>query len=137
MFKYSICEPLKPQIIEKGPVTGEEFREVLQHFPWIDLLRELERSEESKVHYSPSLGLVDLKSNHSIEVSIVGPESKLEYYIFYKRPKTVSKRKWFKTVEVFEPDYITDRTEQSKQDMEEAFHALLEGDIELLELRWG
>jgi len=137
MFNYSICEPLNPTIVDKGNVTANEFKNVLQNFPWIEMLRELENAEESKVCYSPSLELVDLKSNHSLSISIVGPESQIEFYIFYKRPKTITKRKWFKIVEVFEPEYITDRTGQSKKDMEEAFYALLEGNFELLESRWG
>jgi hypothetical protein len=137
MFKYTICEPLNPTIVDKGNVTAEQFRNVLQNFPWIDMLRELENAEESKVCYSPSLELVDPKSNHSLAISIVGPESELEYYIFYKRPKTITKRKWFKTVEVFKPEYLTDRTGQSEKDVEDAFNALLEGNFELLESRWG
>ena len=137
MFKYTICEPLNPTIVDKGNITIEDFRTVLQNFPWIDMLRELENAEESKAFYSPSLELVDLTSNHSLAISIVGSEPELEFYIFYKRPKTITKRKWFKTIEVFEPEYLTDRIGQSKKDMEEAFNALLEGDFELLESRWG
>jgi len=137
MFRYTICEPLNPTIMDKGNVTKVEFQNVLQNFPWIDMLRELENAEESKVFYSPSLELIDSKSNHSLAISIIGLESEFEYYIFYKRPKTISKRKWFKTVEVFEPEYLTDRIGQSKADMEEAFNALLNGNFELLESRWG
>lgn len=137
MFKYTICEPLNPTIVDKGSITVEEFRIIFQNFPWIEMLRELENAEEAKVCYSPSLELVDMKSNHSLTISIVGPESELEYYIFYKRPKTITKKKWFKTVEVFEPEYLTDRTGQSKKDVEDAFNSLLEGNFELLESRWG
>lgn len=137
MFKYTICEPLNPTIVDKGNVTREEFRNVLQSFPWIEMLRELENAEESQVCYSPSLELIDSNTNHSLAISIVGPESELEYYIFYKRPKTISKKKWFKTIEVFEPEYLTDRTGQSEADMKDAFNSLLEGDFKMLESRWG
>ena len=136
-FKYTICEPLNPTIVDKGKVTAEEFINVLQNFPWLDMLRELENAEPSEVYYSPSLELVDLKSNHSLAISIVGPDSDLDYYIFYKRPKTITKTKWFKTVEVVDPEYLTERVGQSKEDMEDAFKALLEGNFELLESRWG
>jgi hypothetical protein len=133
MFKYTICEPLNPNIIDKGSVTKEEFLEVLNRFPWQEMQKEMEAAEESKICYSPSLELIDLKCNHGLAISIVGQE----FYIFYKRPKTVKKRKWFSSVEVFEPEYMSDRTGQNEKDVEEAFNALLESNFELLESRWG
>lgn len=137
MFQYTICEPLNPVVVDKGTVTAEEFRTVLHNFPWIAMLKESENAEDADVYYSPSLELIDVKSRHSLAISIVGPEAHPEYYIFFRRPKTVTKRKWFKSIEVFEPEYTTERTRQTQQDMEAAFNALLEGNIELLESRWG
>ncbi len=137
MFKYTICEPLNPKIVDKGNVTESEFQAVLQNFPWHDMLKKMNAAEESTVYYSPSLELVDVKSNHSLAISIVGGDSDSEFYIFYKRPKTVTRKKWFKTVEEFDPEYLSDRTGQSIHDVEEAFNALLSGNFGLLETRWG
>lgn len=137
MFKYTICEPLNPKIVDKGSVTEAEFRTVLQNFPWNDMLKEMNAADESDVCFSPSLELVDTKSTHSLAISIVGEESDSEFYIFYKRPKTVTRKKWFKTVETFDPEYLSDRTGQTINDVEEAFNALLSGNLELLEARWG
>lgn len=136
-FTYSICEPLNPNIIQKGAVSEEAFRSVLETFPWLELLRSMESAAEDEIHFSPSLELKNVATKHSLAISIVGPEEDLEYYIFYRRPKTVKQKKWFKTVDVFDPDYMTDRTGQTASDVMDAFDALLRGDHEMLENRWG
>jgi len=38
---------------------------------------------------------------------------------------------------VFDPEYLSDRTGQSEADMKDAFNALLNGDFQTLEARWG
>lgn len=137
VFRYSICEPLNPNIIEMGTITADEFRKVLQNFPWFEMLRDQINAEESEIYYSPSLELEDEISKQGISISIINPEPDVEYHIFYKRPKTTIKKMWFKTKEVINPEYVTDRIAQSGQDMNDAFNALLEGDFEMLESRWG
>lgn len=133
LFKYTICEPLNQEIAEKGPVTGAEFREIMKRFPWQEMQKEMEAAEESEIFYSPSLELIHLTLGHALAVSIAGKE----FYIFYKRPKTVKKRRWFRTIEIHEPEYLSDHTGQDERAVEEAFNALLEGNVELLEARWG
>lgn len=136
-FTYSICEPLNPNIIKKGAVTEEAFRVVLETFPWLELLRSLESTAEDEIHFSPSLELRNESTKHSLAISIVGPEEDLEYSIFFRRPKTVTQKKWFKTVDVFNPEYTSDRMGQTATDVMDAFDALLRRDHDKLESRWG
>jgi hypothetical protein len=133
MFEYTICDPLNPTVIDKGSITKEAFLEVLSQFPWQEMQKTMDAADDFEIYYSPSLGLTDVQSKHALEVSIVGEE----FYIFYIRPKTVKKRKWFSSMEVFEPEYSTDRMGQDSRDVEDAFNALLDGNFELLESRWG
>jgi hypothetical protein len=137
MFKYTICEPLNPTVVDKGNVTEEEFRNILNSFPWLEMLHEVENANDNDICFSPTLELKDSTGKRSIAVSIVGPESELVYYIFYSRGKTVKKTKWFKKVDVYVPEFVTERLEQSEKDMTDAFNALLTADTEMLESRWG
>nr|WP_294860755.1 hypothetical protein [uncultured Fluviicola sp.] len=134
MFKYTICEPLNPNILEKGFISKEDFIQVLNEFPWLDMLNEQTAADESSICYSPSLELVNTNSNHGLAISIIEPN---QFYIFYKRPKMITKRKWFKSVEIFEPDYLSERLNQTEKDMRDAFNALLNNDLTELESRWG
>lgn len=134
MFECSICEPLNPKIIEKGIVSKEEFQEILSEFPWREMLKEQQSAEPSAIYYSPSLELLNTKTKHGIAISIVEPE---EFYIFYKHPKLVTKRKWFKSTQTLEPEYLSDRIGQTEKDVKDAFNALLNDDLEELESRWG
>lgn len=134
MFKYTICEPLNPNIVDKGTISKEDFIQVLNEFPWLEMLNEQVTADESRIFYSPSLELVNTHSNHALAISIIEPN---QFYIFYKRPKVITKRKWFKSVEIFEPDYLSERLDQTEKDMRDAFSALLNNDLTELESRWG
>lgn len=134
MFKYTICEPLNPNILDKGSISKDDFIQVLNEFPWLDMLNEQIAGDESKICFSPSLELVNITTNHGLAISIIEPN---QFYIFYKRPKTITKRKWFKTIEIFEPNYLSERLDQTEKDVRDAFNALLNNDLTELESRWG
>jgi hypothetical protein len=80
------------------------------------------------------LELENVNSKHGLAISIIGPN---QFYIFYKRPKMISRWKWFKSVEVLEPNYLSEHLDQTEQDMRDAFSALLNNDLTELESRWG
>jgi len=112
MFKYTICNPLNPNILDKGPISKEDFIQVLNEFQWLKMLNAQIAADESKIYYSPSLELVNANSNHGLAISIIEPN---QFYIFYKRPKMITKRKWFKSVEILEPNYLSERLHQTKR----------------------
>lgn len=134
MFKYTICEPLNPNVLDKGSISKEDFIQVLNEFPWLEMLNEQIAADESRICYSPSLELVNTNSNHGLAISIIEPN---QFYIFYKRPKMITKRKWFKSVEILEPNYLSERLDQTEKDVRDAFSALLNNDLTELESRWG
>src|SRR5688500_13015570 len=95
-FRYSICNPFSPDIIEKGVINKEEFLNIFKEFPWVDLLNEMKEAESSnsgkEIHYSPSFEIENSSNKNGLSISIVDIEKQNEFYIFYKRPE---KRKSF------------------------------------------
>ena len=137
-FRYSICDPLKPEIQEMGTVTKEEFIRVMNDFDWMKMLNSLNQAESNgeKIFFSPSLELENLQTKQGITVSIIGEEENHEFYIFYRRPKKIKTA--LGLIDSPEGLYETsDYQEQWMEDAEDAFTVLLEGDTDTLEDRWG
>lgn len=44
-FRYSICEPITPKIIEKGKIDSSEIIDIFQNFPWKSHLQEMENAK--------------------------------------------------------------------------------------------
>lgn len=90
-FRYSICNPFSPEIIEKGAISKEDFINIFKEFPWVDLLNESKEAESSesgkKVHYSPSLEIENSSNKNGLSISIAEVVEQPEFYIFYKRPE--------------------------------------------------
>ena len=135
MFRYSVCDPLKSDPIEMGEINKEKIHDTVEGFPWTDFLDRMKGVNESEVYFSPSIELENKVNRHGLSISIVENEKGNEFYIFFKRPKMVTKL--FGLVKKMDEDFISDRTGQTSNDVQDAVTALINDDFVVLEKRWG
>jgi hypothetical protein len=135
MFRYSICDPLKKEAIEMGDIGKEIVLDILDKFPWTDLLDKMKGVKESDIYFSPSVEFENKANRHAVSVSIVEDEKGREFYIFYKRPKTVTKL--LGLIKTRDDNFTSDRTGQTINDARDAVTALINDDLSTLEKRWG
>jgi hypothetical protein len=135
MFTYSICDPLKKHPIEMGEIPDEKILDILDRFPWNDLLEKMKAARESDIHFSPSIEFENKSTRHGLAISIVEGERANEFYIFYKRPKMVTKL--FGLIKDMDDHYTSERTGQTSSDVRDAVSALINHDLVTLEKRWG
>jgi hypothetical protein len=129
-YRWSICEPDQPTVIEKGLILKEDLMAAFENFPWMGYLRQMEGMKESDIHYSPSLEFENLDTKQDVVFSIAGNEVNNEFYVFYKRPKTI---KTFFGLSKKEVDgYMTDITGQTKEDALHILTAFLNNDTDYL-----
>ena len=88
-YRWSICDPAHPQVIEKGIVQKEEVLQIFEQYPWIEELQKLGDMQEKDIHFSPSVNFENLITKEGIDISIVGDITSYEFYVFYKRVITV------------------------------------------------
>src|SRR5262245_5711777 len=105
IYRYSVCEPLNPQIIEKGSIERDNIIGAFEEFPWRDYLQEMEGKMDTDIHYSPSLEVENLNTRHGLCFSIVRKQQEDEFYVFYKRPATV--KSFFGLVRKTVSDHMT------------------------------
>ena len=130
-YRYSICEPLNPQIIEKGAIDKELILNAFEEFPWSDHLEQMEGKKIDDIHYSPSLEFENLATRHGLCFSIVRKELEDEFYVFYKRPATL--KSFFGLVKKQVPDHVTDVAGQTREDALKILNAFLNDDTAYLE----
>ena len=135
MFRYSICDPLKKDPIEMGEIEREKILDIVDRFPWTDLLDKMNRARAKDIHFSPSIEFENKQTRHGLSISIVEGEKGNEFYIFYKRPKMVTKL--FGVMKSIDENYTSDRTGQTSKDVRDAVSALITDDLMTLEKRWG
>ncbi len=135
MFRYSICDPLKKEPIDLGEIEKDKILDILDKLPWADLLDKMKGAKESEIYYSPSIEFENKTNRHGLSISIVENDYGHEFYIFYKRPKMVSK--FFGLSKSIDENYVSERLGQSNADVKDAVTALLSDDIITLENRWG
>jgi hypothetical protein len=135
MFRYSVCDPLKKDPIEMGEIEKGKILEVLDKFPWIELLNKMNGADEKDICFSPSIEFENKDTRHGLAISIVGEEKEYEFYIFYKRPKMMTKM--FGLVKEMNENYTSDRTGQTLEDVKRAVTALISDDVMTLEKGWG
>ncbi|MGH1338643.1 MAG: hypothetical protein ACRBFS_21195 [Aureispira sp.] len=126
-FRYSICEPLNPTIVEKGKIEQEEIIATLEAFPWESYLLEMNQAEQAAIHYSPSLEFENQTNEQGLSISAVGTPEEYEFYIFYKRPKALLESG------VVDKDYWSDLTGQTLEDAKIYLEALMKDDQVYLE----
>jgi hypothetical protein len=129
-FRASLCDPLKPEIIELGDIEKDKIIDEFEKIPWRDLLRKMDEVEEKEIFYSPSFEIENKDNKNGLVFSII---DETEWYIFFKRPKLVQKRRWVKKIEYMDEDYLSDITGQTIHDIYDCIRALLRNDLDYLE----
>lgn len=117
--------------MELQPVTADQIVPTFEQVPWAELLRQMEGKPESEIHFSPSLEIENKQIRCGITISVCGSPADYEFYIFYKRPKLVSR--FFGLSSTLDPEYLTDITGQTWADALQCLQALRDGDYDFLE----
>ena len=134
MFRCSISDPLKPDPIEMGAIEREKILDILDRFPWNDLMNKMKGVDESVIHYSPTLEVENEVNHHLISISMV-LDKENQFNIFYSRPKTVTS--FFGLIKNTDDNFYSEREGQSHNEIRDAVHALVTDDLQTLEKRWG
>ena len=117
-----------------GEIEKEKILDILDRFPWTELLNKMNGVRESEIHFSPSLEFENKVNRHGICISIVEDDGS-EFYISFKRPKMVTRM--FGLTKDIDYNFISARTGQTYQDVRDALTALISDDLVTLEKRWG
>lgn len=131
-FRYSICEPTNPKIIEKGKIDSSQILEIVENFPWKLHLEEIEKVKD--VYYSPSLEFENLRNTNGLSISAVGTPDKYEFYVFYKRSKI--QKTWFGLSEKLNNNFTSDLLDQSKEKTIELLKAFIDNNLSFLESKF-
>lgn len=134
-FRASFCDPFQQEIIELGSISKDSIIDKFEKTNWQDYLRRMGNAKEDEIHYSPSLEIENKDNNHGLSISAVGDPENFEFYIFYKRPKTV--KSFFGLREKLNNDYTSDKTGQTKQDVLDCLNALIKNDTDFLANKIG
>ena len=51
MFRYSICDPLRNEPIQMGEVEKGKILDIVDRFPWTDLLDKMKGAKESDIPF--------------------------------------------------------------------------------------
>lgn len=135
-MKYFKYESLKETYFESGEITREKFKNMYSEFPWTEMLKKQNEAEDKDIKCSPGIR-IENKEGKGIDVSIVGNMNEYEFYICYKRPTLIKKRKWFKMVEYLEENYNSIIPQQTLENGLEASLYLFDKDYETLEKKYG
>jgi len=130
-FRHSFCDPFKPDVIELGDVESKDIISRFEQMPWEEIISRMGKAKKSDIHYSPSLEFEDKTTKHGVTISGVGTTSLEEFYVFYKRPKRV--KKFFGLIESDNPEYLTDVTDQTKEDVIDVLNAFINGKYDFLD----
>jgi hypothetical protein len=130
-FRHSFCDPFKPDIIELGDIESQEIINKFEQLPWDEIMSRMGKAKESEIHFSPSLDFEDRTTKHGIAISGLGDKSLEEFYVFYKRPKKV--KNFFGLTSRDNPDYLTEVTGQTKENVIGILEAFIQGEYELLD----
>tara|TARA_R110002051_G_C8575683_1_gene476495 strand:+ start:174 stop:476 length:303 start_codon:yes stop_codon:yes gene_type:complete len=100
------------------------------------MLKKQNEVDEKDVKYSPGIR-IENDEGKAVDVSIVGKIDDYEFYICYKRPTLIKKRKWFKMVEYLKENYNSIIPQQTLENGLEASLCLFDKDFETLEKKYG
>ncbi|OXA74211.1 hypothetical protein B0A67_00020 [Flavobacterium aquidurense] len=128
-FRYSICEPTNPKIIEMGKIDSSEIINTFQNFPWKAHLQEMKNARN--IFHSPSLEFENSGNKNALSISVVGKPDKYEFYVFFKRAKI--QKTWFGLSEKLNNNFISELTDQNEEKTAEILKALVDNDLAFLE----
>ncbi len=132
-FKATFCDPFKKDIIVLGEIEQNAVIDSFINIPWEKYLNDMTNTPDDKIYYSPSLGIENTANNSSLEISAVDDGTRMVFYVFYQRPKMVTK--FFGLKKEMIKDYISNITDQNKENVIMYLEALLNNNLELLESR--
>ncbi len=84
MFKFTICDPLVKDVIDRGAIPQEAVLPAFSDFPWSDMLAKMRSAKEKDICFSPSVGFENTADGHGIVISIVEGKKETVFYLFYK-----------------------------------------------------
>jgi hypothetical protein len=90
MFRFTICDPLIRDVIDKGTLPKDGVLPAFRDFRWSDMLAKMRTAKESDICFSPSVEFTNLHDGHSFVASIVEAKSETVFYLFYKESPTAS-----------------------------------------------
>ncbi len=131
-FRYSICKPTNPNIIEKGKIDSREIMNIFHNFPWKKHLDNAEKSDN--IYYSPSLEFENISNKNGLAISAVGNPENFEFYVFFKRPKM--KKTWFGLSEKMDNNYTSELLNLTKNTTIEILQALTDNRLNFLEQKF-
>ena len=113
-FKAAFCHPYQRDIIELGEISQTNIITAFENIPWKDYLQQMEetKNEGQDIYYSPSFEIINTNTLHKLAISAVGPADNYEFYVFYRRPKTL--KFLFGLITYKKDKYTTDIQGQTK-----------------------
>ena len=114
-----------------GEMEGDQVIGAFQKIRWRNYLQQMQTSNEEEIHYSPSLEIECIENKNGLSISAIGDPYRIEYFIFDKRPKKVTKL--FGLVKTFDDEYLTESTGQSEKDVLDCLLGLVDNDLRFLE----
>ncbi len=130
MYKWTVCDPLEKDVIEKGVIEKNKILETFVNYPWKDELNK-RPSFDGEPFFSPTLEFIDTKNCQAIAFSVVDDFNGLSFYLFYKRPQKV--KKWFGLVSKYDPEYVSDLLDQDFNSAKEILEQFLNQKFQELE----
>lgn len=92
MFTHTKCDPAIPEVVELGPVPGDDLLKTFEQFPWDEHIARMKALPQDKICFSLSLGFQLPSAARKIEISYVESRDRAHiFYLFYIRPKEVRK----------------------------------------------
>ncbi|MGH1404072.1 MAG: hypothetical protein ACRBDL_07490 [Alphaproteobacteria bacterium] len=91
MYRWTVCDPLKEHIIEKGDIDRSDIMETFQTFPWEDMLKKADNAQKNEIYYNPSLEFENTRNKSGIVISAIEMGENLSsndsiFYVFHKKP---------------------------------------------------
>lgn len=89
MYRWTVCDPLKEDIIDKGEIDRDEILETFHTFPWEEMMQKQINAADGDIYYSPSLEFENTTNKNSIVISAIPNSNDLQkdgyvFYIFYR-----------------------------------------------------
>ncbi len=125
-YNATFCDPFSPDIIQLPDIAQEQIITEFEKINWRDYLQKMSNVPQKEIHYSPSFEVYNPVNKTGLIISAVGEPDKYEFYIFYKRPKTV--KLLFGLIKKSNEEYTSDTTGQTKQDAIDCLNALIKND---------
>lgn len=131
MFYWSICDPLNPEILEKGSIQSEKAIQVFKEYPWEKELSKIDGREISEIFYSPSIEIRNEELGQGLVFSAVPDEDSYIFYAFYKRPKLI--KKWFGFSKEMNDSFVSDKLDLQLETCVQLIELFIDGNNDQLE----